>query len=147
MVVLPSPAERATVIIKNCTEGGVNMVIYGVALLAFCYITGIFLGDILGAALGVKANVGGVGFAMLLLIILSNKGIDAGWLDKKSQEGIAFWSAMYIPIVVAMSAIQNVAAAISGGAVAIGGGVVGVIFGFILIPILSKMQKNSMKKE
>lgn len=114
------------------------MVIYGVALLAFCYLTGVFLGDILGAALGVKANVGGVGFAMLFLIILSNKGIDA-WLDKKSQEGIAFWSAMYIPIVVAMSSIQNVAAALSGGAVAVLGGVLGIVMGFICIPLLSKM--------
>lgn len=121
------------------------MVIYGVALLAFCYIVGIFLGDVLGAALGVKANVGGVGFAMLMLIILSNKGIDSGWLDKKSQEGIAFWSAMYIPIVVAMSSIQNVVAAIGGGVVAIGGGVVGVILGFILIPVLSR--KHATKAE
>lgn len=70
------------------------MIIYGVALLAFCFLTGNYIGDILGALLGVKANVGGVGFAMLLLIILTNKGIDAGWLDKKGQEGIAFWSAM-----------------------------------------------------
>ena len=115
------------------------MVIYGFALLAFCYLTGVFLGDILGALLGVKANVGGVGFAMLFLIILSNKGIDAGWLDKKSQEGIAFWSAMYIPIVVAMSSIQNVAAALSGGAVAVLGGVLGIVLGFICIPILSKL--------
>lgn len=114
------------------------MVIYGVALLAFCYLTGVFLGDVLGALLGVKANVGGVGFAMLLLIILSNKGIDSGWLDKKSQEGIAFWSAMYIPIVVAMSSIQNVVAALSGGVVAILGGVLGVALGFVFIPILSR---------
>lgn len=114
------------------------MVIYGVALLAFCYLTGIFLGDVLGAMLGVKANVGGVGFAMLLLIILSNKGIDSGWLDKKSQEGIAFWSAMYIPIVVAMSSIQNVVAALSGGIVAILGGILGVALGFAFIPILSR---------
>ena len=119
------------------------MIIYGVALLAFCYITGIFLGDVLGAILGVKANVGGVGFAMLLLIILSNQGIDSGWLDKKSQEGIAFWSAMYIPIVVAMSSIQNVVAALSGGSVAILGGLFGVIFGFILIPVLSKMSNTN----
>lgn len=119
------------------------MVIYGVALLAFCYITGIFLGDVLGAVLGVKANVGGVGFAMLLLIILSNKGIDAGWLDQKSQEGIAFWSAMYIPIVVAMSSIQNVVAALSGGSVAILGGLLGVLLGFILIPVLSKMSNTN----
>ena len=123
------------------------MIIYGVALLAFCYLAGIYLGDILGVALGVKANVGGVGFAMLLLIILSNKGIDAGWLDKKSQEGIAFWSAMYIPIVVAMSSIQNVVAAISGGAVAIIGGILGVVLAFAFIPILSRKKKSEKKEE
>ncbi|WP_337586792.1 malonate transporter subunit MadL [Phascolarctobacterium succinatutens] len=111
------------------------MVIYGVALLSACFLAGNFLGDILGALLHVKANVGGVGFAMLFLILLSNKGIDAGWLDKKSQEGIAFW---YIPIVVAMSSIQNVVAAISGGAVAILGGLLCTVFGFLLIPIMSK---------
>ena len=107
------------------------MIIYGVALLAFCFLTGNYIGDILGALLGVKANVGGVGFAMLLLIILTNKGIDAGWLDKKGQEGIAFWSAMYIPIVVAMSSIQDVVAALLGG-------VLGVALGFVFIPILRK---------
>ncbi len=123
------------------------MVIYGVALLAFCYIVGVFLGDVLGATLGVKANVGGVGFAMLLLIILSNKGIDAGWLDKKSQEGIAFWSAMYIPIVVAMSSIQNVVAAISGGAVAVLGGILGCVFGFALIPVLSRKKSGETPSE
>ena len=58
------------------------MIIYGVALLAFCFLTGNYIGDILGALLGVKANVGGVGFAMLLLIILTNKGIDAGLIKK-----------------------------------------------------------------
>ena len=35
------------------------MIIYGVALLAFCFLTGNYIGDILGALLGVKANVGG----------------------------------------------------------------------------------------
>lgn len=62
------------------------MIIYGVALLAFCFLTGNYIGDILGALLGVKANVGGVGFAMLLLIILTNKGIDAGCLIKKGRK-------------------------------------------------------------
>ena len=92
----------------------------------------------MGALLGVKANVGGVGFAMLLLIILTNKGMDVGWLDKKGQEGIAFWSAMYIPIVVAMSSIQDVVAALSGGTIAVLGGVLGVALGFVFIPILRK---------
>ncbi|MDY6303777.1 MAG: malonate transporter subunit MadL [Succiniclasticum sp.] len=115
------------------------MAIYGVALLAACYIVGIFLGDMFGALVGVKANVGGVGFAMLFLILLTNKGIDAGWLDKKSQSGISFWSAMYIPIVVAMSSIQNVVAALRGGPLAIGSGLVGVAVAFAFIPIINKV--------
>ena len=53
------------------------MVIYGVALLSACFLAGNFLGDILGALLHVKANVGGVGFAMLFLILLSN-----GWIKR-----------------------------------------------------------------
>ena len=48
------------------------MVIYGVALLSFCMLVGVFVGDILGKLIGVQANVGGVGIAMLLLIFLSN---------------------------------------------------------------------------
>lgn len=44
------------------------MTILGVALLALGTPIGVFLGDRLGIALGVKANVGGVGLAMILLI-------------------------------------------------------------------------------
>ena len=46
---------------------------------------------------------------------------------------------MYIPIVVAMSSIQNVVAALKGGPLAIGGGVVGVAVAFALIPIIGKL--------
>lgn len=73
-----------------------------------------------------------------IIRVVTNKGIDAGWLDKKGQEGIAFWSAMYIPIVVAMSSIQDVVAALSGGTIAVLGGVLGVALGFVFIPILRK---------
>ena len=44
------------------------MVIFGTTLLAVCYLLGIIIGDALGSLIGVKANVGGVGFAMMLLI-------------------------------------------------------------------------------
>ena len=47
------------------------MVIYGVTLLAFCFISGLFLGELLGRLIGIEANLGGVGIAMLLLIGLS----------------------------------------------------------------------------
>ena len=83
---------------------------------------GNFIGDVLGALLGVKANIGGVGFAMLLLILISTWAIQKGYMKAPEEQGIKFWSAMYIPIVVAMSSIQNVAAALSGGVVAVLGG-------------------------
>lgn len=49
---------------------------------------------------------------------------------------------MYIPIVVAMSSIQNVVAALKGGPLAIGSGLVGVAVAFALIPVLSKVFGN-----
>lgn len=119
------------------------MAIYGVALLSLCMLIGVFAGDVLGALLGVKANVGGVGFAMILLIVLANHGAKNGWLAKKSQDGIAFFSAMYIPIVVAMAAQQNVVAALKGGPLAISAGILSVAVAFLFVPVLSKMNKDS----
>lgn len=42
------------------------MVIYGTALIAGCYLAGSLMGQLLGQLLGIPANIGGVGFAMLL---------------------------------------------------------------------------------
>jgi malonate transporter MadL subunit len=123
--------------------GVVFMAIYGVALLSFCMFVGVYLGDVLGALLGVNANVGGVGFAMLFLILLANHGIDNGWLAKKSQEGIAFWSSMYIPIVVAMASLQDVVAAVKGGPLAFTAGILAVAVAFVFVPILTKMGSNN----
>jgi malonate transporter MadL subunit len=50
------------------------MMIFGVALLAICTLLGLLLGDMLGVAIGVKANVGGVGFAMILLLLATEIG-------------------------------------------------------------------------
>jgi malonate transporter MadL subunit len=115
------------------------MVIYGVALLAFCMLVGIFVGDLLGSLIGVQANVGGVGVAMLLLLFLSNLSSKKVMLVPITQSGIGFWSAMYIPIVVAMAAQQNVVAAISNGWMAIIAGVAAVVLSFAMIPLLAKI--------
>lgn len=124
------------------------MVIYGVALLAGCYMAGNVIGDVLGALLGVKANIGGVGFAMLFLIIISAWAQQKGIMKAPEEQGIKWWSAMYIPVVVAMSSIQNVAAALSGGVVAILGGLLAVAIGFLLIPVLSgKKQKETVAED
>ena len=55
------------------------------------------------------------GFAMLMLIVASGRLQGAGYLPRPTQNGVLFWSAIYIPIVVAMAASQNVRAAITGG--------------------------------
>ena len=116
------------------------MVIYGVALLSFCMLVGVFIGDLLGQLLGVQANVGGVGIAMLLLIYLSSLQDHRLHLGEPTRTGIHFWSAMYIPIVVAMAAKQNVIAAVSSGWMAIIAGVAAVAASFVLIPVLARFR-------
>jgi malonate transporter MadL subunit len=115
------------------------MVIYGVALLSFCFLVGMFTGDLLGVALGFDKNVGGVGIAMLLLLVLSNMNRHEFRLSTPTETGITFWSAMYIPIVVAMAAKQNVVAALSGGWMAIIAGVAAVAVSFAAIPLLDRV--------
>lgn len=122
------------------------MVIYGVSILAVCYIVGQFIGELLGLILGVNANVGGVGFAMIILIFVTEHMKKKNLLPQESQKGIIFWSSMYIPIVVAMSATQNVVSAISGGLLAILAGVASVVVAFLLIPVISKLT-NSKKDD
>jgi malonate transporter MadL subunit len=119
------------------------MVIYGVALLSLCYFLGIWLGDILGVLLNVKANVGGVGFAMLFLIIAGDYLHAKGKLPKSTADGVAFWSSMYIPIIVAMAAQQNVIAAIKGGPLALLAGAAAVAVAFAFVPVLAKITKPS----
>jgi malonate transporter MadL subunit len=115
------------------------MIVYGVALLAFCMLVGVFVGDLLGVMIGVKANVGGVGVAMLLLIFLSNISAKKFQLKPLTQDGIYFWSAMYIPIVVAMAAKQNVYSALSSGWMAVVAGVAAVAVSFAMVPVLSRI--------
>ena len=118
------------------------MVIYGVALLSFCMLVGVFVGDLLGVWIGVEANVGGVGIAMLLLIYLSNLRSERLQIGPITQEGVHFWSAMYIPIVVAMAAKQNVVAALSSGWMAIIAGVAAVTASFLMIPVLARFGRR-----
>jgi malonate transporter MadL subunit len=115
------------------------LVIYGVALLAGCFLSGVFLGDLLGAALGVDANVGGVGIAMLLLILISDALIKRGRLKPVTREGVVFWSAIYIPVIVAMAARQNVVAALDGGVMAFVAGALAVVACFLLVPAISRI--------
>jgi len=115
------------------------LVIYGVGILAACFLSGIFLGDILGVLIGVQANVGGVGIAMLLLILLSDALVRRGRITPPTRQGVVFWSAIYIPVIVAMAAKQNVVAALKGGPMAFLAGALAVVVCFILVPVIGRI--------
>lgn len=118
------------------------MAIYGTAILAICVLIGLFIGDLLGSAIGVKANVGGVGFSMLLLIFASEFLRKRDLLPTPTKEGVHFWSAIYIPVVVAMAAQQNVVAAVKGGPAAILAGVLATVVCYALIPVVERIGKD-----
>jgi len=115
------------------------MVIYGTTLLSLCLLAGLVVGRLLGMLIGLDANVGGVGIAMLFLILISDYLQKSGRMQSPTDQGVLFWSSIYIPIVVAMAASQNVLAAISGGPVAIYAGVLAVFVSFAMVPWISRL--------
>lgn len=116
-----------------------HMVIYGVAIVAFCFFLGNFTGEVLGRIAGLNSNVGGVGFAMLFLLIAAEYGRPFLERNPPAVEGIRFWQAMFIPVVVAMSASQNVVRALSSGHVAITAGLAATLVSFLFIPLFSRI--------
>jgi malonate transporter MadL subunit len=94
------------------------MVILGTALLAACYLVGMLIGEAFALLIGVKANAGGVGIAMLLLIAAQHYLRGRGLFTAETEKGITFWAMLYIPVVVAMAATQNVIVAAKSGPVA-----------------------------
>ena len=123
------------------------MIIYGTALLAVCHLLGIILGEWLGAAIGVQTNVGGVGIAMLLLITVRLYLHRRGWISPVSESGVHFWGALYIPVVVAMAAQQNVVAALRGGPVALLAAVGSVVVCGLLVSFINRMEPEDPASE
>ncbi len=122
------------------------MKIYGVAILAGCFLVGHVLGDQLGKSLGMSGNLGGVGFAMLILILFNDYFKKKGILKPETESGMLFWSTMYIPVVVAMSASQNVKAAMSGGWVALLVGIFATVVCFATVPLIISYVKNKAQQ-
>lgn len=118
------------------------MPIYGTALLAVCLLTGLGFGRALGGLLGVDADIGGVGVAMILLILSCAHFERRGLMKAPTESGIAFWGQMYVPIVVAMAANQNVRAALSGGIMAVTAGLAGVVLCFALVRVFTKLGRG-----
>lgn len=118
------------------------MIIYGVALLAICTLAGVILGDMLGVLLGVKSNVGGVGIAMILLICARLWMEKNSGMSKDCEMGVGFWGALYIPVVVAMAAQQNVVTALKGGPVAVLAAVGSVVLCACTIAVISRTNRG-----
>ena len=112
------------------------MIIYGTALLSACLMAGLTLGRCLGELLGVDADIGGVGIAMILLILGCDWLQRSGRMKPPTEAGISFWGQIYVPIVVAMAASQNVLGALSGGLMAILAGLAVVVVCFVLVGVL-----------
>ncbi len=125
--------------------------IYGVALLAGCMFIGSFVGNLLGLWTGLNSDIGGVGFAMILLLLLTNSKKVNKLLPEGYEKGINFWKEMFIPVIIAMSASQNVVSALDGGVLALVLGVGIVVIMLLLIPVFNmfspKEDKGEVKEE
>lgn len=113
--------------------------IYGVALISVCMFGGFLIGDLIGSLTGIDSNVGGVGFAMLTLIIITSKMQSKKRLTTEISEGIMFWQSMYIPVVIAMTSVQDVVSAMDSGAVAFIAGIAVVVIGFVIVWAMGRL--------
>jgi malonate transporter MadL subunit len=118
------------------------LTIFGVALLAVCTLVGALLGDLLGMALHVKSNVGGVGIAMILLILARAWMQKRGLLSHPMKLGVEFWASLYIPIVVAMASTQNVAGAVRGGPVVVTAALASVLLCWGVMALIGRLGRD-----
>lgn len=111
--------------------------------MALCTLLGQALGELLGVQMGVKANVGGVGIAMILLIAARVWLTDRKLWTAGVNQGVMLWASLYIPIVIAMAAQQDVAAAVSGGPMVLIGGICVVCLCFAMVALIGRMSGRS----
>ena len=116
--------------------------IYSLVTLALCMLLGKYIGTLLGTAVGIGSDVGGVGFAIVLLLFVGNCKAFTFTQRQDFKDGMTFWKKMYIPVVVAMAASQNVLRMLSSGMVAIVGGIASVAFPFLVLFVLHKRQER-----
>ena len=121
--------------------------IYGVALLSGCVLIGSIIGNLLGLWTGLNSDIGGVGFAMILLLILTNSKKVNKLLPEGYVKGINFWKEMFIPVIIAMSASQNVVSALDGGVLALVLGVGVVVIMLLLIPVFNMFSPKNNEDE
>jgi len=120
--------------------------IYGVATLAGCMLMGILMGTVLGDLVGIGTEIGGVGFAMLILILVTNSEKLTFVQKPAFAQGINFWKSMFIPVVIAMTATQNVFQMLSSSMIAITAGAAAVGFSYLMLFVLHKLDRKKAGK-
>jgi malonate transporter MadL subunit len=83
-----------------------------------------------------------VGIAMLLLILARLYMQKAGKLPKLTELGVEYWGALYIPVVVAMAAQQDMVTAMRGGPVALLSALAAVAVCACVIAVLNRMERR-----
>jgi len=116
--------------------------IYSLVTLSLCMIVGKYIGLLLGTLVGIDADVGGVGFAIILLVIVTNSPRFAFAQKKEFKDGVSFWKQMYMPVVVALAATQNVYRMLTSGMVAIVAGSAAVAVPFLIVYLLHKREER-----
>lgn len=130
---------------KGIRIRGWHLMIYSFVTLALCMLLGKYIGSCFGTLVGINADVGGVGFAILLLLFVTNCKQFTFTQKPDFVQGMHFWKKMYIPVVVAMAASQNVYRMLTSGMVAIVGGAAAVAFPFLLLYLLHKREERREK--
>ena len=83
-----------------------------------------------------------MGFAMLLLIFVTNSKKLSFTQKPAFIQGVNFWKAMFIPVVIAMTATQNVYSMLSSSMVAIVAGAAAVGFPCLMLFVLHKLDQK-----
>ena len=121
--------------------------IFSLVTLSLCMILGKYIGLLLGTLVGIDADVGGVGFAIILLVIVTNSNFFPFTQKKEFIDGVSFWKKMYMPVVVALAATQNVYRMLTSGMVAIVAGSAAVAVPFLILYLLHKHEQRRLQKE
>ena len=68
--------------------------VYSLVTLALCMLLGKYIGTCFGTLVGINADVGGVGFAILLLLFVGNSKLFPFTKRKDFIDGMNFWKKM-----------------------------------------------------
>ena len=101
--------------------------IYGTCIISLSMLLGNLIGNTIGKVCHIDVNVGGVGFSIIIFLVITEYLKKKGKMTEKLNTSFNFWKGRYIPVVVAMAASQDVFNAVSRGLIAIIAGVLPVL--------------------